>query len=92
MPQTNVESLIREYREGRGLPVEENVPNNYPERPMAERIPNNQTFVSGGDLRTAINTVRQCVSTVEKYGFTVDSEEFDFEDMYQIIIKINKNK
>lgn len=50
----------------------------------------NQTFVSG-DLRAAINTARQCVDTIEKYGFTVDSEEFDFEQMYQIIIKINKN-
>lgn len=43
-----------------------------------------------GDLRTAINTIRQCVDTIEKYGFTVDSEEFDFEDIYQVIIKINK--
>jgi ParB family chromosome partitioning protein len=54
-----------------------------------ENIGGSQTYVTG-DLITAINTVRQCVDTIEKYGFTVDAEEFDFEQMYQIIIKINK--
>ena len=47
------------------------------------------TFVAG-DLRTAINTIRQCISTIEKYGFKVDSEEVDFEKLYQVTIKIEK--
>lgn len=88
-PQTNVESLIREYKEEKGLPVE-----NMAEPVLPETVSEStgaQTFVTG-DLRTAINTIRKSVETVEKYGFVVDSEEFDFEDMYQIIIKIDKKK
>jgi ParB family transcriptional regulator, chromosome partitioning protein len=80
------------------IPVENDVPS-VPVQPVPTvesqpiNIPNYQNFQSTAvtnDLRTAINTIRQCVSTIEKYGFDVDSEEFDFEDIYQIIIKINK--
>jgi len=46
---------------------------------------------SNMDLRAAINTVRECIANIEKYGFDVDAEEFDFEKMYQIVIKIDKN-
>ena len=49
----------------------------------------NNTFVTG-DIKTVINTIRNCTETIEKYGFKVDSEEFDLEDMYQVIIKVNK--
>jgi len=49
----------------------------------------NNTFVVG-DMKTVVNTIRNCTDTIEKYGFTVDTEEFDLEDMYQVIIKINK--
>ena len=44
------------------------------------------------DLRFAINNIRQAIQSTEKYGFVVDTEEFDYENMYQIIIKIDKNK
>jgi len=44
------------------------------------------------DLRFAINNIRQAVQATEKFGFVLDTEEFDFENMYQIIIKIDKNK
>ncbi len=50
---------------------------------------NNDTYVIK-DLRTVINTIRQCINTIEKCGFSIDAEEFDFEQMYQVIIKINK--
>ncbi|MFA5459300.1 MAG: ParB/RepB/Spo0J family partition protein [Bacilli bacterium] len=43
------------------------------------------------DLRRAINIVRDCANQIEQIGFKVDSEEFDFEKMYQVIIKINKD-
>lgn len=55
--------------------------------------PYQQTSPSGAyDLRFAINNIRQAVQSTEKYGFVVDTEEFDFENMYQIVIKIDKNK
>jgi ParB family chromosome partitioning protein len=92
-PEPNFESLIREYREERGLPANENIPQSPPITSQPEIInePATQTFVTG-DLRTAINTIRRSVETIEKYGFVVESEEFDFEDMYQVIIKIDKKK
>ena len=44
------------------------------------------------DLRFAINNVRQAVQNTEKFGFNVDVQEFDLDNIYQIIIKIDKNK
>lgn len=37
-----------------------------------------------------INSVRETIKTVESSGFQVEMEEYDFEDMYQIVIKIKK--
>lgn len=37
-----------------------------------------------------INSVRNCIQNVEQAGFKVEKEEYDFEDMYQIVIKIKK--
>lgn len=37
-----------------------------------------------------ISTIRDTVKTVETSGFKVEMEEYDFEDMYQITIKIKK--
>ena len=55
------------------------------------------TIVSGEDskplivdLKGAINTIRDTIKMLEKQGLIVDTEEFDFENLYQIIIKINK--
>lgn len=42
-------------------------------------------------LSSAINAVRQEKRKIEDLGFDVETEEFDFEDMYQIIIKIKKD-
>lgn len=37
-----------------------------------------------------INGIREAVHTAEGNGFRVELEEYDFEDMYQIVIKIKK--
>lgn len=37
-----------------------------------------------------INNVRDAIKTIETNGFVVEAEEYDFEDMYQIVIKIKK--
>lgn len=37
-----------------------------------------------------INTIRETVKKVETDGFKVEMEEYDFEDLYQIILKIKK--
>lgn len=46
----------------------------------------------GNDLMSAINAIRECADAIEKSGFEIDVDEFDFEDMYQVIFKVNKKK
>lgn len=44
------------------------------------------------DFLGAINKTRDFTNKLEKEGFKVSTEEFDFEDMYQIVIKIKKDE
>lgn len=50
----------------------------------------NQKFVTA-DMKTVINTIRDCAATIEKYGFKIDTEEIDLENIYQVTFKIDKN-
>lgn len=57
-----------------------------------EEIPKVQeTTASSKSISKAINQAREEARKIEDMGFEVDTEEFDFEDMYQIIIKIKKD-
>ena len=42
------------------------------------------------DLRQVIDMIRSLNDQIEALGFTIDTEEYDLEDMYQVIFKINK--
>lgn len=44
------------------------------------------------DFLGAINKTRDFTNKLEKEGFKVSTEEFNFEDMYQIVIKIKKDE
>ncbi len=44
----------------------------------------------GIDMKNAINKIRDLSDELEKLGFVIETEEFDFENMYQVIFKINK--
>lgn len=44
------------------------------------------------DIRIAMNTIRQSLNMVSDTGIDVESNEVDFEDYYQITIKIPKQK
>lgn len=50
-----------------------------------------ETPTSTKSISKAINQAREEARKIEEMGFDVDTEEFDFEDMYQIIIKIKKD-
>lgn len=50
----------------------------------------NQRFVTA-DMKTVINTIRDCAATIEKYGFKIETEEIDLEDSYEVTFKIDKN-
>ena len=43
------------------------------------------------DYKSAINTIRENVKTLERHGTKIETEEFDFDSIYQIIIKLDKN-
>lgn len=53
-------------------------------------LPSQQKLATA-DLKTVINTIRECAATIERFGFTIDTEEIDFEDSYQVTFKIDKN-
>lgn len=76
IPPTN--SLIEEFKQQSGT--------TYQAAPLKEATPSTDKSIS-----SAINVARQEVRKIEQLGFNVDTEEFDFEDMYQIIIKIKKD-
>ena len=42
------------------------------------------------NIKTAINLIKENIETLKQNGFKASFEEFDFEKMYQIIIKIDK--
>ena len=42
-------------------------------------------------MKEIINMIRNCASEIEKNGYTIDTDELDFDDSYQVIFKINKN-
>lgn len=44
------------------------------------------------DMRTVINTIRECAKTIENYGFELDLDELDFEDRYEVKLVINKKQ
>lgn len=44
------------------------------------------------DVRIAMNTIRQSLSMITKTGINVESDEKEFEDFYQITVKIPKKK
>ena len=54
------------------------------EQPVA--APSNDSY----NLRDVINKMRKNADEIEAMGFEIDTEEFDFDDIYQVIFKIKK--
>lgn len=75
---TPTNSLIEEFKQQPGVSYQ------------ATPIPTPPTANTNG-ISKAINVAREEARKIEQLGFEVDTEEFDFEDMYQIIIKIKKD-
>ena len=42
------------------------------------------------DMKTVINMIRDLNNKIESLGFTIDTDEYDLEDVYQVVFKINK--
>lgn len=59
-----------------------------PTSPIAPSIPEIPT--AQNNMKQAIDLIRECAAKIEALGFEIETEEYDFEDMYQAIFKINK--
>ncbi len=42
------------------------------------------------DFKQIINLIRELNNTIEKCGYTIETEEYDLEKEYQVVFKINK--
>lgn len=79
-PFANTNALLNEFKQNNGI--------------VTESIPKQESSPATikADLKTAINTIRDIVSDLERKGLTIDLDEMDFESSYQITIKIDKDK
>lgn len=59
-------------------------------KPQEELVGDGTSDASSKNIGDQINNVRDAIKTIETNGFVVEAEEYDFEDMYQIVIKIKK--
>ncbi len=53
---------------------------------------NNSQLNEGYNLKSAINDTRDFIKKLEHNGLVITTEEMDLENLYQIVIKIDKNK
>jgi ParB family chromosome partitioning protein len=58
----------------------------------SDRKPKPKRKAFSKDMRIAVNTIRQSLTMVANSGVAVDSEEEEFEDYYQITIRIPKKQ
>lgn len=85
----NIPSNTFDYNSTPVEPVYDDV-NEEPEDNYNNNVNNAETVVSEPTLKDIISMVRKCADDIEKQGFELDSEEFDFQDIYQVIFKIKK--
>lgn len=57
---------------------------------MAATIESPVSLQTEQNIKNAIDAIRSCSEELKKLGFVIETEEYDFEDMYQVIFKINK--
>ena len=55
------------------------------------KLPNYNESTIKVDMKTVINTIRECANQIEKYGYEVDTDEIDLNDVYEVTFRINKN-
>ena len=56
---------------------------------LVEEISDNNN-IEKKSVMNVVKKLRDCANEIEAMGFVLETDEFDFEDTYQIIIKINK--
>ena len=42
------------------------------------------------DLKTIINLIRKCSQAIENSGYKIETEEYNLDNLYQVVFKIEK--
>ena len=51
---------------------------------------NDNKKIVRGNLNSVIEKIKDIETEIKEAGFQIETEDYDFEDLYQIIIKIEK--
>lgn len=54
-------------------------------------LPESRQKIERIDFKQIINLIRDVNNTIEKCGYTIETEEYDLGETYQVIFKINKD-
>ena len=84
-PFTNLESSTTEDIEQELKEAAENAR----KQAIAEMKAKEEKIIHG-DLQSVKKAYLNLKNEIQKAGFNIETEDFDFEDMYQLIIKIKK--
>ena len=57
---------------------------------IKEPVKEKKKRIISGDLNSVINSLKDIETEIKDAGFQIETEDYDFEDLYQIIIKIEK--
>ncbi len=57
---------------------------------MDQNKPEETKKIIPNDINSAVTSIRNLTKEIEEASFKIETEEYDFEDLYQIIIKIEK--
>ena len=80
-------------------PVQETIPESNTPEPIIVTdyskqydpvMPNAPAPVQKVDFKAVIEAIRECSSKIEQYGYTIDVEEYDLANLYQVVFKIEK--
>ena len=59
-------------------------------KPIEETTKKEAKKIKSGDLNSVISSLKDIEKEIKDAGFQIETEDYDFEDLYQIIIKIEK--
>lgn len=72
------------YKNFESIPTQNNIPDiSIPSVPNVGSSPS-------VDVTTTVNKIKEVINTVKSSGNKIDVEEFDFDDFYQFVIRIDK--
>ena len=78
------QTLKEKYQEINIATAEESKPE------IKEEKAETKTKIISGDINSVVDSIKELEKEIKTAGFEIETESYDFEDLYQIIIKIEK--